>query len=85
MYTAIQSAIAVDFTLYKIKLLLLLFHAEIIVIGFVNALIDFFDRPRLMAIGFSKCDAQRESKFIFLPHGLTLLRTDSKFHRSSGQ
>ena len=25
MYTAIQSAIAVDFTLYKIKLLLLLF------------------------------------------------------------
>ena len=28
MYTAIQSAIAVDFTLYKIKLLLLLLDAD---------------------------------------------------------
>ena len=28
MYTAIQSAIAVDFTLYKIKLLLLLFERD---------------------------------------------------------
>ena len=71
--------------MYGQTVIIITFHAEIIVIGFVNALIDFFDRPRLMAIGFSKCDAQRESKFIFLPDGLTLLRTDSKFHRSSGQ